>query len=79
MVETMGIKLLRRGPLEWQQPPTKFHENLPSGTKDIHTCFIPKASNTLRTILRSSKQVSLVAMVTSQPLCHLCRAVNYMH
>jgi hypothetical protein len=49
-------------------PPTKFHENLPSGSKDIHTLFILKASNTLRTSLPYSKQLALAAMVTSQPL-----------
>jgi hypothetical protein len=25
--------LLHRGPLEWYQLPTKFHENLPTGSK----------------------------------------------
>jgi hypothetical protein len=31
----MGFKLLHRGPLEWHYLPTKFHENLPSGSKVI--------------------------------------------
>jgi predicted type IV restriction endonuclease len=43
---------------------TKFHEKLPSGSKDINTLFILKASNTRRTFLPYSKQLALVAMVT---------------
>jgi hypothetical protein len=35
MIEAMGLKLLRRGPLEWHYLRTKFHENLPSGSKVI--------------------------------------------
>jgi hypothetical protein len=31
----MGLKLLRRGPLEWHYLRTKFHENLPSGPEVI--------------------------------------------
>jgi hypothetical protein len=31
MIETMGLKLLHRGPLEWHYICTKFHQNLPSG------------------------------------------------
>jgi hypothetical protein len=27
----------------------------------------------------TEKQLSLVAIVTSQPLCHYCSTVNYMH
>jgi hypothetical protein len=33
MVEDMGLKLLHRGPLEWNYLRTKFHENLLSGSK----------------------------------------------
>jgi hypothetical protein len=36
MVEAMGLKLLHRGPLEWQHLPTKYHEALPSGSKIIN-------------------------------------------
>jgi hypothetical protein len=32
----MGLKLLHRGPLEWQYLRTKFHENLPSDSKVIN-------------------------------------------
>jgi len=35
MIEAMGLKLLHRGPLEWHYLRTKFHENLPSGSKVI--------------------------------------------
>jgi hypothetical protein len=33
MVEDMGLKLLHQGPLEWHHLPTKYHEDLPSGSK----------------------------------------------
>jgi hypothetical protein len=33
MVEDVGLKLLHRGSLEWHCLPTKYHENLPSGSK----------------------------------------------
>jgi hypothetical protein len=29
----MGLKILHRGPLEWNHLPTKLHENLPLGSK----------------------------------------------
>jgi hypothetical protein len=35
MIEAMGLKLLHRGLLEYHYLPTKFHENLPSGSKVI--------------------------------------------
>jgi hypothetical protein len=35
MVEDMGLKLLRGGPLEWHYLPTKYHENLPSSSEVI--------------------------------------------
>jgi hypothetical protein len=35
MIEAMGLKLLHRGPLEWNYILTKFHEILPSGSKVI--------------------------------------------
>jgi hypothetical protein len=35
LVEDMGLKLLHRGPLEWHYVRTKFHENLPRGSKVI--------------------------------------------
>jgi hypothetical protein len=75
----MGIKIAESSTLEWHYLPTKFHENLPSGSKDIHTWFVLKTSKTLRTFVPYSKQLSLVAMVTSQPLCRFCPTVNYMH
>jgi hypothetical protein len=37
MFETMGIKIIASRSLEWHYFPTKFYENLPSGSKDIHT------------------------------------------
>jgi hypothetical protein len=36
MVEAMALKLLQRGPLEWHHLPTKYHEDLPSGSKIIN-------------------------------------------
>jgi hypothetical protein len=44
---------------------TESHENLPSGSKDIHRSFIPKANNTFRSFLPYSKQLALVSMVIS--------------
>jgi hypothetical protein len=35
MVETMGIKILYRDPLEWHYLGTKFYESLPSASKVI--------------------------------------------
>jgi hypothetical protein len=35
MIESVGLKLLQRGPLEWHYLPTKFNENLLSGSKVI--------------------------------------------
>jgi hypothetical protein len=35
MVKDMGLKLLHRGPLEWHYLRTKFHEDLPGGSKVI--------------------------------------------
>jgi hypothetical protein len=35
MIEAMGLKLLHRDPLEWHYLCTKFHGNLPSGSKVI--------------------------------------------
>jgi hypothetical protein len=36
MIEAMGLKkLLHQGPLKWHYLHTKFHENLPSGSKVI--------------------------------------------
>jgi hypothetical protein len=59
-------------------PPYQISWNLPSGSKDIHTRFITKTSNTLGTVLLYSKQIAPVAMVTSEPLCHFGPTVNYM-
>jgi hypothetical protein len=33
MVEGTGLKLRRRGHLQWHDLPTKFHKNLPIGSK----------------------------------------------
>jgi hypothetical protein len=63
----VGLKL-HWGPLEWHHVPTKFH--LPGGSKDIHRSFITKVSNAFRSFLSYSKQLALVSMVTSLPLCH---------
>jgi hypothetical protein len=35
-------------PLEWHHLPTKFHQNLPIGSKDIRRFFISKASNAFK-------------------------------
>jgi hypothetical protein len=35
MIEAMGLKMLHRGPFEWHYLRTKFHENLPTGSKVI--------------------------------------------
>jgi hypothetical protein len=35
MTEATGLKLLHRGPLEWQYLRTKFDENLHGGSKVI--------------------------------------------
>jgi hypothetical protein len=35
MVEDMGLKIIASGFLEWHYLRTKFHENLPSGSKVI--------------------------------------------
>jgi hypothetical protein len=35
MVEDMGLKSLHRGTLEWHHLLTKYHEDLPSGSKVI--------------------------------------------
>jgi hypothetical protein len=35
MIDTVGLKLLHQGPLEWHHIPNKFHEALPIGTKVI--------------------------------------------
>jgi hypothetical protein len=79
MVETMGTEITAsRSPLMVLSL-TKFHENPPSGSKDIQSCFIPKAINTLRTFLPYSKQLSVVAMVISQHLCRFCPTVNDLH
>jgi hypothetical protein len=36
LVEGVGLKLFHRGHLEWHYLGTKFHENLPSGSKVIN-------------------------------------------
>jgi len=33
MVATTALKSWRRGPLQWHDLPTKFHENLPTGSE----------------------------------------------
>jgi hypothetical protein len=36
MIEAMGLKIIAsRSPLEWHYLRTKFHENLPSGSKVV--------------------------------------------
>jgi hypothetical protein len=78
MVEAMGIKIIAsRSP--WHHLPNKFHENLPSVSKDIHRSLTPKASKAVGPFLPYSKQLALFAMVTSLPLFRFGPAVNYMH
>jgi PIN domain nuclease of toxin-antitoxin system len=33
IIEVMGLKLMHRHPLEWHYIRTKFHENVPTGSK----------------------------------------------
>jgi hypothetical protein len=73
MIEAMGLKILHRGSLEWHYLRTKFHENLPGGSKAIHRSFIPKASKAFRSCLPYRKQLAVVAMVTSLPSCRFLR------
>jgi hypothetical protein len=47
-VEAMGLNISHQGSLEWHHFPTKSHENLQSGSKDIYRSFMPKASNAFR-------------------------------
>jgi hypothetical protein len=35
MVEVTGLKVRRRGRLQWHDLPTEFHKNLPIGSKGI--------------------------------------------
>jgi hypothetical protein len=35
IIKAMGLKILHRGTFEWHYIRTKFHENLPSGSKVI--------------------------------------------
>jgi hypothetical protein len=35
MIETMGLKILRLGPLKWYYLRERFHDNLPSGSEAI--------------------------------------------
>jgi hypothetical protein len=35
MIEAMGLKIAASRPLEWNYLCTKFHENLPGGSKVI--------------------------------------------
>jgi hypothetical protein len=50
MFEAKGLKILHHGSLEWHHLPTIFHENLKSGSKDIHGSFIPKSSKPGNTV-----------------------------
>jgi hypothetical protein len=63
MVEDMGLKLLLRGPLEWHYLPTKYHENLPSGSKVIsgrHTDRQIGDLISLLSFLESRQKMSLI-------------------
>jgi hypothetical protein len=56
----------------------KSHENLSSGLEEICRSFIPEASYAFRLLLPYSKQLALVAMVTSLPLYRFRPTGNYM-
>jgi hypothetical protein len=40
MIEAMRLKIIARGPLEYHDPRTKFHENFPSGS-NLRDLFAP--------------------------------------
>jgi hypothetical protein len=74
MVEAVGLKIIA-----WRHHlHTRFYENLPVGSKDICRSFTPEASNAFRSFLPYSKQLLVVFMVISLPLCRFCPAVKYM-
>jgi hypothetical protein len=68
LFEVLQPKLMHWGTLEWHHLPTKFHENVPNSSKDIHISFIPKA---FRLVLPYSKQLAPVSMVTSAVMSFL--------
>jgi hypothetical protein len=47
----MGLKLLLLGPLEWNYIRTKFHENLPSGSKVISEGHTDRQTGDMRSLL----------------------------
>jgi hypothetical protein len=51
MIQYMGLKIFRRGPLEWHYLPTKFHENLPSGSKVISGGHTDRQTGDFRSLL----------------------------
>jgi hypothetical protein len=57
-------------------PLQNFVKFPPSGSKNIHRSFIPKASNAFRSFLIYSKLLALVFMVTSLPLYRVCPQQN---
>jgi hypothetical protein len=51
ITESMGLKLLHRGPLEWHCLRTKFHENLPRGSEVISGEHIDRQTGDLISLL----------------------------
>jgi hypothetical protein len=65
MVEDMGLKLLHRGPLEWQHLGTKFYETLPSGSKVITGGHIDRQTDT-HTYTHTGDLISLLSFLESR-------------
>jgi hypothetical protein len=67
-IKLWDYKISHWHPLEWQHLPTKFHENLLSGSKDIHRSFRPEACHAFRSFCSSVKNmVTIVTMVHKEP------------
>jgi hypothetical protein len=78
-VEDMELKIWHWGPLEWHYLPTKYHENLPSGSKvisrghtdtHIYTQTDRQTGDLIR--LLSFLQSRLIYLVTTQQISIIC-------